>query len=120
MKKKPEDIRFIFFAVILVLSLLGFVFTFMPISNPLNAVGGTAGTGMFFASFVAIVILLAILIVFAIKSSLLDILRTIGEERGVDVDEIIDEFNQMVKDDALILIRRKKRYDDSKVPVDDE
>ncbi len=116
-KEKGKSQAFtVFAALIIVMTCLGTVFVLFPISNPLDVIGGTTGEGIFYASLIGVGFSFVALLLFGIKSSLLDLAESIGDELGIDVKEVGSQYKQIIRDEYLVLTGKKERtgdhYDD--------
>lgn len=108
-KSDKTRIITVFLAVIFVLSWLGVMFTLFPIGNPLTAVGGSQGAGLFYAALWSLGMVIILLLLYAIKSVLSDILETLGDELGIDVSEIGAEYKHMLKEEVLVISGKKSK-----------
>ncbi len=99
-------------AVVIAFACLGTVFVMFPISNPLTIIGGGFGAGIFYAALISLILFGIFLFFMAIKSSLRDIAISICEELGIDFDEVTGDFKKMIKDDVLVIAKKKKPVSD--------
>lgn len=120
---KPEKTRIltVFLAVVFIFGWLGIMFTLFPVSNPLSIVGGSQGEGIFYAALWALGMVIVLLLLYAIKAALADILESLGKELGIDVNEIGAEYKNMLKEEVLVMSGRKdKRTSDHFIEAEEE
>ncbi|GEM_PF-3370620 len=113
-KKKKDRGRpyVVFLATAFVLSWLGLLFVLFPVSNPLRTVGGTSGEGIVYAVLMGIIVTLAALLFFVVRSTVKDIMYSVGDELGIDVEEVIRQYKKIIRDEYLVLTGKKDKVSD--------
>ena len=111
-KEKTKRLWIVAFATILVLAWLGAMFVIFPVGNPLDTIGGTAGSGFFYAALISVILMVFILLYFAIRSTLKDFLQALEEELSLDFKEIGRQYGRIFWDDILALLGKKDRISD--------
>lgn len=111
-KRKSNRTWMVTVATAFILSWLGLLFMLFPIGNPLKTVGGTSGEGLVYAVLFGVILMLAILLYYSVRSSLKDVLQSIGNELGIDIDEISSQYKQILKDEYLIMTGKKEKISD--------
>jgi len=116
---KKSNAPAVMMAIVIVMAFLGVMFTFFPIGNPLESIGGTPGAGIFYAALISLGLLIAFIFLYAMRAVANDLLRSLAKEFGLDYDEITTEYKKMIFDEWDALCGKKKRRGDHIVPDDE-
>jgi hypothetical protein len=120
-KKRKSQFKAVAFAVILVMGWLGIVFTLFPVSNPVHIIGGQPGAGFFYASLWAFGIMILLLIFYAARSSIRDILEMVAKELGFEsIGELTGDYKKLIRDEFLIMQGKKERGSDHHIPEEED
>lgn len=94
------------------LALVAVLVIIFPIANPIEVIGETLGTGVLFVLTWGVIISLLIILYYATRSSIVDIVNSIAEELGIDLQEITSEYKKLIRDEWLIMRGKKERPSD--------
>ena len=119
-KTEKSQTSSVFLAVLFVLVFLGTVYILFPVSNPLNIVRGAPGSGIFYASLWAIGMATLLLLVYAMRQTMKDLLESFGYELGIDIEDVREDYKKIIKDEIMVLKGKKQRPSEHSIDMASE
>ena len=113
MTDKTKRIRNVIVGMAFVLAWLGGMLILFPVGNPMHTVKGTSGEGIFYLILIGVVLTLIILLLYAVRNSVWDVVQSLAKEVGLDANEIAGQYKKILRDEYEILMKRKEKISDS-------